>query len=457
MKSLAPIIVLLLAGTAFAADKYVRPNSFASGANNGNDWNNAYRGFGSVTWTAGNTYWLAAGNYTSRISPTANNVTIKRAIASDTVPVAAGGWNSSFDSQVIVSNAATDAMLTLNSVSGVTVDGRTRAGIWVYCPNIYNNGNGSRGFTCRFYSDITLRNIEVAGPFSGTNGINVYDDVRPFDHYNYGSGLIVSNCQFHGGSSVMFLRYATNAVIVDSSFGDSHNLNYSTATDFILGGTNYGNYHQNLCQMEACSGVVFSRDYFYNWEVEGFMVLSYCENVTWDNCVMNSNPDWTVSRFLEFQAACGDFHVKNCTFANVPYGDFIRQIASAGSGSSYSNNIGINLAGGSGNIQGFGKGFDDYNLTDSAADIPGAHSISNATSSVFENYSALWSASPNNFVIVTNIGALYPRQKGADMGSIYATDYAGNTHGADGAWAIGAFEAVAPAPAPPPVRVRVWR
>src|SRR5208337_5568291 len=105
---LGTMIVLWLAASASAANWYVRPGG--AGSKTGADWNNAWD-VGSIGWSSvsgGDTVWLAGGTYTSQVHPTSsgrstnNPIYVRRVQAADSVPVAAAGWNTSFDNQVII-------------------------------------------------------------------------------------------------------------------------------------------------------------------------------------------------------------------------------------------------------------------------------------------------------------------------------------------------------------------
>lgn len=93
VKRLFFILFSLAALSLNAADIAVGPS--ATGSGNGSDWNNQ-AAFSSVTFTRGNTYFLADGTYGSRTFNTAASgttlITVKKAIESDHGP--ATGWVS---------------------------------------------------------------------------------------------------------------------------------------------------------------------------------------------------------------------------------------------------------------------------------------------------------------------------------------------------------------------------
>ena len=80
------LFLLLFSANAFAANHYIRAG--ATGANNGSSWANAWSTFSTVTWTRGDTYYVAGGTYNGNISITTglsglNWIIIKKANAAD--------------------------------------------------------------------------------------------------------------------------------------------------------------------------------------------------------------------------------------------------------------------------------------------------------------------------------------------------------------------------------------
>ena len=76
MRTILLFVSLLLAGSADAANWYVRPGG--AGSKTGTDWNNAWNlsGTGGIAWSgvsAGDTVWLAGGTYSTE----ANNSTMR--------------------------------------------------------------------------------------------------------------------------------------------------------------------------------------------------------------------------------------------------------------------------------------------------------------------------------------------------------------------------------------------
>jgi hypothetical protein len=184
------IILSLLAGPAFSANWYVLKS--ASGANNGTSWTNAWNEMNKINLSSvacGDTIWLGGGTYTTGLTInktcTAGAVlNINRVLATDAAPVAAAGWNSSFASQVILSDSSID----LFSGSYFNINGRVGTvaannfGISVRC----NGGSGCVALNGADYgggslNHITISYLELYGPpcvtagscTSGSDGFNI--------------------------------------------------------------------------------------------------------------------------------------------------------------------------------------------------------------------------------------------------------------------------------------------
>jgi hypothetical protein len=182
-KYFLPLLIVVLLATAtesFGANYYVRKG--ATGTNKGTDWTNAWNEMNQInfsTLACGDTVWIAGGSYTTPLSGnkscTAGNIlTFNRVLSTDSVPVAAAGWNASYDSQVILPNISVpgpSAYITFNGrewQGGVVGSG----GIQVLIPgtsgdgiDASNNGNGGPAI-----DNIAWEYIEVYGPACVTSG-----------------------------------------------------------------------------------------------------------------------------------------------------------------------------------------------------------------------------------------------------------------------------------------------
>jgi hypothetical protein len=161
--------ILLLAGSAAAANWYVRP--VAQGAATGKDWNNAWS-LSSINWSSvnpGDTIWLAGGRYSTGLTVSASGapgsvINVLSALSTDTVPVSAPGWDPSFDcrtNQVVLPGP--DGIF-IPSSSHININGRFQYGILITVPQSGGPGleavtEGSKG------TDLNFRYIDVLGPY----------------------------------------------------------------------------------------------------------------------------------------------------------------------------------------------------------------------------------------------------------------------------------------------------
>lgn len=181
MKRFTRFILLLSLITAtmqcFGANFYVRKG--ASGSNNGTSWTNAWNEMSQINFSSvscGDTIWLAGGTYTTQLTINKNctssaPLTINRVLSTDSAPTAAAGWNSSFDSQVVILNGSID----FPTASYVTLNGRIGSvasnnfGISVQCTGTSGCGAVS-GAEYGNLNNISLYYIEMYGPTCVTAG-----------------------------------------------------------------------------------------------------------------------------------------------------------------------------------------------------------------------------------------------------------------------------------------------
>lgn len=136
-RGLIALLIVLWAVPAWAANHYIR--AAASGTATGASWANAWTTFAQVTWTRGDTYYVAGGTYTGSISITRAIsgslwITIKKANAADNAGDV--GWDASY--------ATTEALIlgTLDFTSYVAVDGVTGSGESGHGIRVYSTGSG---------------------------------------------------------------------------------------------------------------------------------------------------------------------------------------------------------------------------------------------------------------------------------------------------------------------------
>ena len=193
------------AATLKASNWYVEPT--AQGSNNGTSWSNAWAG-DAINWSSvqpGDTVWLAGGSYgkinTISASGTASApVTIMRVTSDDEVPVASPGWSASFDSQAVLAAG-------FNPINGdyIVIDGHewapphlpTTYGILINNAASPTNSAMNIGLYMANASNITARNIEIAGPPSGSTGTGYNITQFETDGVALGDNCLVSGCKIH--------------------------------------------------------------------------------------------------------------------------------------------------------------------------------------------------------------------------------------------------------------------
>ena len=406
-----------------ASNYYVRQG--ATGSNNGVDWTNAWSDVTQINWNtvkAGDSIWIAGGTYgqlTIGKSGTTNNVIyIARVRSTNAVPAGAPGWKSSYDATVI-----------LNLVNGSggysywTLDGQVPYGGIIVTNSTVTTGNGIELGNTGPENYISLLNLDDAGSVQdGTGGAQ---DIRAlnFNLQTPCHGLYVAYCQFHNYNTVWSTLGMSDWTVEHNKF--YHNYN---------GGTGL---HPNIIQTMGATNWVFRYNEIYGWQDEGIMMDFVgsgdppCVNVwiygnLWHDCLTGRS-----ARVAEAQYnPMGPIYFFNNTVVNVD----TTFMAGNGAGAWVANCVSSNNI--FFNVNGAPLGFNgnhDYNLA-SAANTE-AHGIGGATSAIFVNYAA------QNYHIVTNVGALYPCNKGVTLPAQYAIDFESKVRGADGAWDIGAYEA----------------
>ena len=427
--------VLFSSFPGMANNFYVRQG--ASGSNSGSDWTNAWSDVTRINWNSvnpGDSIWIAGGTYgqlTIGKSGTTNNaIYIARVRSTNAVPASAPGWNSSYDSQVIIN------LVSCLGYNYWTLDGQIPyGGILVtnvsptsgYCVDLSNGGANTVPS-----SYVTLLNLNISGAVIDNSSFSSAPETRCIN-WNFGTpghGFVMSCCYLAYAPTLMsFIGAWDTATITHNRFTQNNN------------GGNSAN-HKNVIQSTGGTNVTLAYNQIYNWANEGLM---------FDPIGPGDNPndgwniygnliywDWEgVARFPESQNRA-QFRIRifNNTFVDLGLATIrTANNGSWGTGCAASNNIVLRCGSTTGAPAGigFGLGTDDYNLSD--ASLSGAHSISGATTNVFVNYAA------RNYHIVTNIGSLFPRNAGVALGAPYNIDFDGNVRGADGAWDIGAYEA----------------
>jgi hypothetical protein len=437
--------LILSASAVHATNWYVRSGGAGSGS--GADWNNA-SSLGGINWGSvkpGDTIWLAGGNYNDSLHIQASGtssayINIKRVRSTDSAPTAAAGWNSAFDSQVVVAPTGNmpcywDGANGLGSY--VAIDGRMDSGISFQLANLSGMAYPGAVYFAQSVNGtafVTLTNLEMCGPVpSGaiTYSGNSYLTALAFRGGPYGGSgiyvtdITVSGCRIHGAFDLVLLVGVQRCVFdhckfYDAPFDSGPNQNHPNVTEWAFSGN-----------------ITYRYSEFYNWYSEGIMMGSspdpdpnpYGACYLYGNVFHDPNSGAYSARVVEARWKTQTLYSYNNTFVNFTGNPFVySQISGNGQFSSSSqcrNNIYWNSQ--------ISTPPADMDYEFSSSTVGGAHSISGGTMP-FVNLTG------KDFHLVTTTGALLPRNKGISLVAPYNYDGDGDVRGADGAWDIGAYE-----------------
>ncbi len=451
IRAVAFIVLIFSAGSAFAAaapqNWYVQKG--ATGANTGTSWTNAWNELSQINFSSvncGDTVWLAGGTYTTSLSinktcSAGAVLNINRVLSTDAVPVASPGWNSSFDSQVIIS----DNEIFLNGGAYYTVNGRigtpvgNNFGISVRC----TSSGGCEGIgpvQAGALSHITISYVELFGPAcitangsgpgncSGSvDGFNIAPSSNPID------SLLLDHMWIHRWSETIRENKWSNAIIQycyigeirqASSGGEHEDIVYSYPStnqtwryNHIYSSPNDGMFH------EFSTGAVNEAYYGNVIYHSGAAIISWKSGSTF-------GPVTLINNTFENDGTFGDVQPGNINWA----GSFV-------AGSVVENNIYENISNGGNGPQ----GTVDYNAYSTGiGQDSGAHSFTYVPGTL--GLSVMFvNESPSNPVaadfLLTALGAT-TFQGGKALSAPYDKDPDGNTRGADGHWYLGAYQYV---------------
>jgi Right handed beta helix region len=337
--------ILLLAYNAAAANWYVRPS--ATGSSNGTDWNNAWPMPG-INWSTirpGDTIWIAGGTHSGMgigASGTSSApILIYRATTNDAAATGAAGWQSSFDSQIIISPGG--SIDVPGPVSYVTLSGRTQSGIFWSSPSSGAYNGFSHGATNGNIDHITFQYIECTGinNTTGSNGPTYGINWAP---QNYSvTNCTIDHCILHDMSEPLRAAVWTNVVVQyctihdTNNFGDhedviyfypSHNciFRYNTIYNSPNDGVYFGNgladhfyfygnvyYKSQFSLIAADDGPVFIYNNVFAAPSASNYGLISGKRVTSAAQIYN-NIFWNVSS--DFAAALSDYNAYNYTSLN---------------------------------------------------------------------------------------------------------------------------------------------
>lgn len=401
---------------------YVRPSG---GGGGGTTWTNAWNNLGGINWAsiaAGDSIWVAGGNYTQDLSPAAtgtpgSRVYVRRARSDASECTGAAGWSAGYDLTVRM------VACTINFGSSsqyVTVSGRTTSDGgsygWFIDFTGRTSGTGISGDGNPQYC--TAEYMDLQGP----GYITVSDDTRGVDFTPAEGSTAIGNCISH--AKIWDWESGIYNTVLDGSIFEwieMYNIGCVNAATFHPNGI-FISYGANSGTVRYCwfhqgpesrtngvgEGIFFEQSGAASgWKIYG-NVFSHLEDM----------------RSIQITSMQTNLKIYNNSFFNAYPAIQIRDDQGGGvAGSSETrNNIFLN----------------------SAHDTCGteSHNLSQASPDPFVD------SANDDFHIKSNSGAGYPRDAGTALAAEYATDPDGVTRGADGTWDIGAYE-YASSPTPP--------
>ena len=462
--------------TANAADRYVRPGG--AGSKNGTDWNNAWDTSSAdlTQLSPGDTLWLAGGNYSSGIALTGNgsaagNIYIRRVTAADAGPRSKAGWNTNFDSQVIINlpadSSAFNGGYPHTGGSYLVIDGRVDSGILVNQPTPSPSTRGSllniyNGSVALPRHDLTMQYVEFNGP-----GVADYcaDDYAIFvvdwhaGSTAFNDHVTISHCNVHGSLGAGYYAAVHNLTIENSRFS-----NFGASETGPCPESKKA--HSQVFWLNVVPNFTFRYNQVSNWQLYIFSLQqTYSDIYIYGNVfgpprTSAQNPiSYSTTVFWAcFQPGensttpLGPLHFYNNTVVDIAVNDSSGRSKPWVSGSEAKNNIYWNSAWGS--YSGFSDGYNwstsppgdiDYEFINSGSNVTctGSSCIKNGANP-FVNYAG------QDYHITGTTGSTYPRNRGKALAAGFNLDKDGNTRGADGSWDIGAFEFSAGGAGPSP-------
>ncbi len=198
-------IIVFSSVNAYGAKHYI--NTACVTACDGSTWEKGWATFGSVTWTRGDTYYVAGGTYNEDVTIPSKVgtswITVKKANATDNS--GDPGWNPSYATTqaVIAGNMSVDANYV--EIDGVTGSGTSGHGIKIN-PSTLTNVLKLDNYAGPYH----IHHLELKG-----NGFAAGATSSDGLYYNLGTkGFHVSYCWIH--------EVTRNGVTIGSSIGTSY-------------------------------------------------------------------------------------------------------------------------------------------------------------------------------------------------------------------------------------------
>jgi hypothetical protein len=421
--------------------------ALAAGLNDGTSWEDAWTNWASVTWTRGDTYYLAGGTYTGFTNSTADTgswITLKKANATDNENDA--GWKVTYATdQALLTGASSSSAglvrLTYGhwEIDGVTGSGMTGHGIKIY--NTLNDGVNEPAPLLCFGNGQTphrIHHVELAGTGHRTQvkgGDGIYQ--------NNGSdqkGTHISECYIHGVDK----NGVTFGNFTGTSYSDYGLLFENNVIQDTGGSTGVGWHGQGM-------QLAYAQNWKYNIirgntfsDIEGSGMIVFMDGGAMFNDVLVYNNVFYLTESTTHQVIspgvinnlggglCTNLLIANNTFYNIGGATNKAQIMFyplASNPSVYlTNNVWesctftmTNYVNSQGNNGYYGN---------TGAGVPsGTPGQVNGASTTF--------TSPGTYDFTLKPGG-YAIGAGADLSSIFTTDFAGTTRYAP--WDIGAYQ-----------------
>ena len=205
MKHLCALFLLVVGLSGYAAEKYAKPG----GSGDGSSWGAAGGTSLVNSLGAGDTLWLAGGDYGNGFGVTVSGSAdkpIRIVKATEAAHGSGTGWGAALGGQAVFG-------------SGITLGGKyvvLDGGEWVP-PGLpakfgikITTANGSKGVDMQV-GNTTLRDVEVIGP--GYNQCSVETDLCHF-----GSNSLVSGCSLHDSDVGGFAWVGTTGSVIEYSY-----------------------------------------------------------------------------------------------------------------------------------------------------------------------------------------------------------------------------------------------
>lgn len=425
-------LFLCLAPIANAATHYIRAG--ASGANNGTSWADAWTSFASVTWTRGDTYYLAGGSYDENVTIAKANsgttwITIKKANAADNSGDA--GWNAAYASTQAVITGRFAVQNDYIEIDGVTGTGVIGHGIKLQ--DLATQGIATLMYSGGASGAIKLYHVEVRnGTHTTPRGINVVWFSGTYKNIH------IADCWLHSSS----MNGVAFPNMVGTSYSD-YSLLFENNVVSETGGAINLDHGQGIQIQSTSSYHIFRNNVFRN--NSGTAMIAYLGvGTTYSDAQIYNNIFYkddiasypTISPgtiYTRDTSTSSDFLIANNTFyglGNASYTGTLAGVFLDGteSGHVLQNNIWENSRFNSSGNSGLATTSTNGYYNNSGTPPSGTPSQVNGSATTFA------SASTGDFRIATGG---YAESAGLDLSDTFTTDLYGTTRSG---WNLGAIE-----------------